>query len=186
MAISISVPGQIPPPGSDPEAPLPPELNPVVRDTIFSASVVAFAVSGNEFSGHTEVIEEVSAELLGDDDPEIKINPGNSFVSVTGKHTTTFRDVFTYVSVGSSNLIEEAKIAVGTAFLPDPSNMYDLNQDGVSEKVRQFKITVTYHVPPAVNIKLTEEFTVPQKIENSLEAVRQFMANYNYNNYKGL
>jgi hypothetical protein len=63
MAISISVLGQIPPPGSDPEAPLSPELNPVVRDTIFSASVVAFAVSNDEFFGPTEVIEEVSAEI---------------------------------------------------------------------------------------------------------------------------
>jgi hypothetical protein len=186
MAISISVPGQIPPPGADPEEPLIPEFNSVVRDTVFAASVVASAVSGDEFSGPIEVIEQVTAELLGIADPEIIITPSTSSVSVSGKHTTAFQDVFTYVSVGSSNLIEAAKTAVGAAFLPDPSNMYDLKQDGTLEKVRQFKITVTYYIPPAVNTKLTQEFTVPQTVENSLEAVRQFMANYNYNNYKGL
>jgi hypothetical protein len=186
MAISISVPGQIPPPGADPEESLIPEFNPVFRDAVFSASVVASAVSIDEFTEPSEVIEQVTAELLGVADPEISITPNIDSVSVSGKHSTAFQDVFTYVSVGSSNLIEDAKTAVGAAFLPNPSNMYDLKQDGVLEKVRQFKITVTYHIPPAVNTKLTEEFIVPQTVENSLEAVRQFMANYNYNNYKGL
>jgi hypothetical protein len=186
MAISISVPDQIPPSGSDPEELLIPELNSVQRDLLFSTSVVAFSVANDEFSQPTEVIEEVSAELFGTPDPEIRTISGISSVIIFGKHTTAFRDEFTYVSVGSSNLIEEAKIAVGAAFLPDPSNMYNLLQDSSLEKVRQFKITVTYHIPPAVNTKLTAEFTVPQTVENSLEAVRQFMANYNYNNYKGL
>jgi hypothetical protein len=185
MAISISVPGQIPPPGADPEAPLPPELNPVVRDTNFSGVVAASVVTDNEFPSN-EVIEQVSAELLGVADPKITTTPGISSVLISGKHTTAFQDVFTYVSVGSSNLIEDAKTAVGAAFLPDPSNMYDLNQDGALENVRQFKITVTYYISPQINTKLFAEFTVPQTVNNSLEAVRQFMANYNYNNYKGL
>jgi len=185
MAISISVPGQIPPPGADPEDPLIPELNPVVRDTEFSGVVAASVVVEEGFTPD-KVIEQVSAELLGLADPEIKITPGESSVAISGRHSTVFLDVFTYVSVGSSNLIEEAKTAVGVAFLPNISNMYDLKQDGALEKIRQFKITVTYYIPPAVNTKLTEEFTVPQTVENGLEAVRQFMANYNYNNYKGL
>jgi hypothetical protein len=186
MAISISVPGQIFPPNADPEISLPPELNPVNRDTNFSGTVSARVIVDVEGGGPSEIIEQVSAELLGIADPEIVITPGINSVLISGKHTTTFRDVFTYVSVGSSNLIETAKTAVGAAFLPDPSNMYDLNQDGALEKVRQFKIIVTYYILSQPNAKLTAEFTVPQTVNNSLEAVRQFMANYNYNNYKGL
>jgi hypothetical protein len=186
MAISILVLGQIPPPGADPDEPLIPELNPAIRDINFFGVIAAFADVDDEGISSNEIIEKVSAELIGVTDPEIKVTSATTSVLISGKHTTAFQDVFTYVSVGSSNLIEAAKIAVSAAFLPDPSNMYDLNQDGALEKVRQFKITVTYYISPQINTKLFAEFTVPQTVNNSLEAVRQFMANYNYNNYKGL
>lgn len=186
MAISISVPGQIPPPDLAPDGFFPPKFNPVVRDTLFSASAVASVFVDSEGGGTAEVIEQVTASFLGILDPAITITAGTSSVTISGKHTSVFQDLFTFVSVGASNLIEVPQIAVGAARLPTVSNMFDLKQDGELEKIKQFVITVTYHIPPAVNTKLTQEFTVPQTVENNLEAVRLLMADYNYNNYKGL
>ena len=186
MAIEISVVGQIPPPGADPEAPLEPEINKVLRDTEFTATINASVGEDEEAPlPNPPVIEQVSAELIGDPDPGIVITPGEDQVVISGKHTAVFSDVFTYVSQGQSDKTETPKVVVGRADLPDAENLYDLDQDRAAEKIKEFKIIVTYHEPPAVNVKLTEEFTVPQTIENNLEGVRQFMANYNYNGSKG-
>jgi hypothetical protein len=186
MAIEISVIGQIPPPGADPEAPLDPELAMVTRDTDFTATVGASVVEDEEApSPNPPVIENVSAELIGDLDSGIIITPGVDKVIISGKHTAVFSDVFTYVSQGQSNKTETPKVVVGRAKLPDAENLYDLDQDRAKEKVKEFKIVVTYHEPPQINVKLTEEFIIPQTVENNLEGVRQFMANYNYNGSKG-
>lgn len=186
MAISISIPGQIVPPELGSEESVPPEFNPVARDTFFSASAVAAVVLDEDGGSTAEVIEQVTASFLGILDPAIIITPGVSSVAISGQHTSVFQDLFTFVSVGASDLTEVPQIAVGAANLPAISNMFDLKQDGALEKIKQFAITVTYHIPPAVNDKLTQEFIVPQTVENSLEAVRLLMANYNYNNYKGI
>lgn len=185
MAIEISVLGQIAPPGADPEAPLIPELNAVTRDTDFTSTIIASVVVDVDAPPSNSVIENVTAELVGDSDSGIRVTPSVEEVVISGKHTVVFSDVFTFVSKGQSDKTEIPKIVVGRGSLGDTENLFDLTQDRQAEKIKNFKIIVTFHDPPAVNTKLTQEFTVPQKIENNLEGVRQFMADYNYNGAKG-
>jgi hypothetical protein len=187
MVIKVTVVGQIAPPDADPEAPLDPELPEAIRDTEFSATVLASPEEGDEDGPPLDpiVIESVAAVLLGDPDNGIKITPGTDSVTISGKHTSTFNDIFTFVSKGQSDKTETPKIVAGRNLLPDDANLFDLDQDRAGEKIREFKVIVTYHIPPAINTKLTEEVTIPQTVENGLEGVRQFMANYNYNGSKG-
>jgi hypothetical protein len=147
----------------------------VVFNSDFSVSISIIPDSDIE-TGLLEEITSVTAELIGSpDEPNISIISDINSVIISGKHINTFNDQFTYVSKGQSNNTEDPKIAIGIGSMPPGQNLYDLSQDRRQTETRTYLITIND----------TQAIPVTQIVENPLEVMRQFMANYNYNGSKG-
>jgi hypothetical protein len=166
-------------PIADPEA-----LPPVEIGQNFSVTVTvnpAFGPPGDDgVSLPLEVISSVSGRLAGTpNEPGITIrNPvpgvGNSVI-ISGKHVNTFTDKFKYTGLGQTDLTTPPIEAIGRGEMPPDKNLFNLNQDRRQSETRTYELLVNNSI------------TVPvtQEVLNPLEAMRSFMANYNYNKHKG-
>lgn len=153
----------------------PTTLPSVPIDTQFSVTVVAVP-DVDELSGLSETITSVTATLVGSpEESEIVITPGITSVTISGKHLNTFTDVFTYVSRGESDKTETPTVVIGRGNVPPVKNLYDLNQDRRQFETRTFNIVING----------SQTIPVTQVVQNPLELMRLFMANYNYNGAKG-
>lgn len=159
-------------------------LSPIPRDSNFSENITVTVIPDIDGGVLSETIVSVSGELVGDSDNGLTFISIPSGLTISGKHTTAFNDIYTFTSKGTSNLTEIPTTTVGIDNLPTDANLFNLAQDGNSFVTRTFRITVQYYIL-SPNIINSVEFLITQQVINSLEAVRSFMANYNYNGSKG-
>lgn len=139
-------------------------LTEVVRGESFTATITAIA--------DEEEIENVTAILQGDAEPQIIITPKETSVDISGEYLDPFLDIFTFVEKGSSNLIETPKEVVGLSNLPPNKDFFDLDQDTRNIVTKTFTVIVTYD---GGNI---EEFTITQDLLNTLDAIKDFVGSY--------
>lgn len=139
-------------------------LTEVVRGESFTATIT---VTADE-----EEIENVTAILQGDAEPQIIITPKETSVDISGKYLDPFLDVFKYVEKGSSDLIEAPKEVVSLSNLPPNKDFFNLDQDTRNIVTKTYTVTVTYDGGN------TEEFTITQDILNTLDAIKDFVESY--------
>lgn len=142
------------------------------------------AVRGKDFSVSLSVsapgsVSSIEASLIGFPEP-ITINAGGSNLSLSGKYLSGWQDVFTYVEAGESDKTDTPKTAIDIANMPPDKNLYDLNQDKKHSIIRQYSVTVVYE-DEETSMEQTATVTLDHEVFNDLEAMRQFMANYNFN-----
>jgi hypothetical protein len=135
-----------------------------------------FTVTVSVVPGPLESISSVSGVLSGSPTEPITVTSGTSSVTISGKHVNTFVDVLTYTEKGETDLTETPTKVIGIGNIPDKKNLYDLKQDLRKSETRTYVLTVNG----------SQTLTITQEVRNPLEVKRRFMANYNYNNYKGV
>jgi hypothetical protein len=146
----------------------PSTLPPVILNENFSVTV---SIVPDQF----ETISSVSGVLSGSPIEPITVTSGTSSVTISGKHQNTFTDVFSYTEKGETDLTQTPTKVVGLGNVPDKKNLYELKQDLRRSETRTYILTVNG----------SQTLSVTQEVRNPLEVKRRFMANYNYNNYKG-
>lgn len=149
-------------------------LSPATRGVNFSMSI---SFSGDE----DETVTSVVATLEGEQD-EIVITSSSSSFTVSGKYISGWQDVFTYVEAGESDKTDTPKSAINIANMPDQKNLYDLAQDQTESIIRTYNVTVEYD--SLVGPGGSSTFSIPHQVNNNLDAMKIFMAEYNYNNSK--
>jgi hypothetical protein len=135
-----------------------------------------FSVTVTIVPGPLENVSSVSGVLSGSPSELITVSSGTTSVTISGKHQNTFVDVLTYTEKGETDLTQTPTIVTGIGNVPDKKNLYDLKQDLRKSEIRTYILTVNG----------SQTLTVTQEVRNPLEVKRKFMANYNYNNYKGV
>ena len=118
-------------------------------------------------------ITDISVALTGAPEP-ITIIIGESSFTVSGVYQTGFTDLLTYVNEGSSNLAETPTSVIGIQNMPDGKALFDLDQDQKQSLVRTYTVTVKYDDVGTV----TENLSLNHTVQNDLESIRSFMANY--------
>jgi hypothetical protein len=161
----------------------PEELTSVVRLKNFSVTVTASVVTEEppeseappESGGGEEplvTVVAVTAELVGDPDSGIVVTPGETSVTISGRHITGFVDKLTYVDDGQSDKTQTPKTAIGIQNMPQGQNLFNLDQDPKKSLERQFKIIVT------LSDDSTETAVLTQTVENDLDSIKDFMGSY--------
>lgn len=124
-------------------------------------------------------ILEITVTLEGDQD-EIVIETSNSGFTITGKYISGWQDIFTYVEAGESDQTETPKTAVDIANMPPDKNLYNLDQDQKQSIFRNYRVAVVFENEETFTEE-TLEATLTHQVDNDLDAIKDFMANYNYN-----
>jgi hypothetical protein len=142
------------------------------------------ATRGKNFSVSVSVtapgtISSMTVSLIGGSEP-ITISASGSNISLSGKYLSGWQDVFTYVEAGESDKTDTPKTAIDIPNMPPDKNLYDLDQDKKQSIIRQYSVTVVYDDPDTF-MQETATATLDHEVFNDLEAMREFMANYNYN-----
>ncbi len=136
-------------------------LNPVSIGENFTATVT---IVPDMF----ETISSVSGSLNGNPiEPGITITGGTSTVTISGKHELTFTDIFNYTEPGETDPV---KTVISRGNMPPDKNLFELSQDQRKSETRTYTLVVNG----------SSTLTVTQEVLNPLEAIRSFMANYNY------
>jgi hypothetical protein len=127
-------------------------------------------------------ILQLDVVLLGNQDEIEIVTNSNGFV-IKGRYVSGWEDVFTYVEAGESDLTDTPKTAIDISNMPPDKNLYDLDQDTKQSIFREYTLTIKYADETAAEITEVVDFT--HEVQNDLEAMRSFMANYNYNGSGG-
>lgn len=135
-----------------------------------------FTVTVSIIPDMLETINSVSGVLSGTPTEPIVVSSGSSSVIISGKHVNTFSDQFTFTDKGETDETQKPTTVIGLGSVPDGKNLFNLLQDSRQSETRTYIITVNG----------SQTLSVTQQVLNPLEAKRQFMANYNYNGYKGV
>lgn len=144
--------------------PSPSTLNPVLIGESFSITI-------NVIPDILETISSVTGALQGSPtEPGITITAGNTFVTISGKHEFTFTDTFKYTEPGFSDLNSTPSTVISRGNMPPSKNLFELSQDQRKSETRTYILTVNN----------STTLTVTQEVLNPLEAIRQFMSNYDY------
>jgi len=118
-----------------------------------------------------EVISSVTGSLTGSpSEPGITVVGGVNSVTISGKHVNTFTDKFKYLEPGQNDLTSTPIEAIGRGNVPPDKNLFNLNQDKRKSEIRTYNLIVNG----------STSLSVTQEVLNPLEAMRLFMANYNY------
>jgi len=118
----------------------------------------------------------ITAELLGDDEP-INITISVPTINFAGTYFSGWDDVFTFVPPGESDKTVEPT-STDLANLPDGQGLFNLDQDQKHFIPRDYSVTVTY--TGTLSGENTETTTLTHEVFNDLEAIRSFIANYDY------
>lgn len=125
----------------------------------------------------TFTVTDIAVQLLGDPDP-IDVTVSVPTINFDGTYFSGWNDVFTYVPPGESNRTVDPT-STNLANLPDGQDLYDLDQDQKHFIPRNYSVTVTY-TADSTGAESTETETLTHEVFNDLEAIRSFMANYDY------
>lgn len=166
--------------------------------TIVFSTTSTSAYSGNEIEGtftrgqdfeqsvtvsvpstetETFTVTDIEVQLLGDEEP-IDITVSVPTINFDGTYFSGWDDVFTYVPPGESDKTVDP-VSVNLTNLPDGQDLYDLDQDQKHFVSRDYSVTVTY-TTDSTGAESTETVTLTHEVFNDLEAIRSFMANYDY------
>jgi len=129
-------------------------------------------------NGDTFTITSITAELIGEPEP-ITVTTNTSSITIDGKYLSGFEDIFTYVPPGESNRTTSPDVVVGVENVPDGQSLYNLNQDQKQLILREYDVTVVYR-NNTTSAVTTESTVLTHVVFNDLEAIRSFMANYDY------
>lgn len=139
-------------------------LSPVTIGETFTATI-------NIVPDMLESISSVSAVLVGSpSEPGINITGTTSSIIISGRYEFTFTDTFKYTEPGESDLTTTPISVVSRGNMPPDKNLFELAQDQRQSETRTYNLTVNG----------SSILTVTQQVLNPLEAMRQFMAGYNY------
>ena len=139
-------------------------LSPVIIGDMFTATVSVIPEP-------LETITSVTGSLSGTPlEPGITITGGSNSIIISGKHQYTFTDVFTYTEPEFTDLEVTPSQVTGRGNLPQDKNLFNLNQDKRKSEIRTYNLVINGNAT----------LTVTQEVLNPLEAMRSFMANYNY------
>lgn len=142
----------------------PSTLSPVSIGQIFSETIT---IVPDAF----EIINSVSGALSGSpSEPGITVTGGSTTVNISGKHEFTFTDIFRYTEPGQSDLTVTPTTVVSRGNVPPSKNLFELKQDQRQSETRTYTLILNG----------SSTLTVTQQVLNPLEAMRQFMANYDY------
>lgn len=152
----------------------------------FSPEELPVAIRGKDVNESVSVtvpgaISELAVAIIADPpQEEIVVNITGSGFTITGKYMSGWEDVFTYVEAGESDKTDTPKTAIDIPNMPPDKNLYDLNQDKKQSIFVDYKVTVVFENEETM-MEETLEGTLTHQVDNDLEAMRSFMANYNYN-----
>ncbi|WP_292486281.1 hypothetical protein [Methanohalobium sp.] len=135
-------------------------------------------VNFSEDTGGT--IDDVSVEFDKQGDNITIVESTDSFSS-SGVYNAGWKDIFIYVDAGESNKTQTPKVAINTNNMPPNKNLYNLNQDQKGSVDRTYFCSVKYTPSGNNATQDTEEVEVVHTVDNDLDAIKNFMANYNYN-----
>ena len=141
--------------------------SPAIRNTDFNFTVNVSAPGD---------ITSIDVVLTGEPEP-INISIASSSFTVSGQYLTGFTDTLTYVSEGSSDLIEDPTSVVGIENMPADKALFDLDQDRKQSLTRSYTVTVKYTDDETMSTA-TSQSTLNHVVLNDLEGIRSFMANY--------
>lgn len=116
--------------------------------------------------------------LLGEPDT-VDVVVDDNQINFDGTYISGWEDLFTFVPPGESNKTTDPTTVVGTADLPDGQDLFDLDQDQKHFIFREYEVTVDYQDDMTSEI-ITETGILVHEVFNDLEAIRAFMANYDY------
>lgn len=116
--------------------------------------------------------------LIGEPDT-VDVVVDDNQINFDGTYVSGWDDLFTFVSPGESNKTADPTTVVGTANLPDGQDLFDLDQDQKHFIFREYEVTVDYQDDLSSEI-ITETDILVHEVFNDLEAIRSFMANYDY------
>lgn len=145
---------------------------------------IPIATRGKEFSTTLTItapgpISSSSATLIGDQD-EIKIDANKGSITISGKYVSGWQDIFTYVEAGESDKTDTPKTAIDIPNMPRGKNLYDLAQDQKLSIFRDYEISIVY-TDPTTFLETTETIKATHEVQNDLDAMNKYMADYNYN-----
>lgn len=145
-----------------------------VRNQSFTQTVTV-SIPDSEQESFT--ITNIQIELLGDEEP-ITIEVNEPTIDFEGTYLSGWVDVFTHVPAGESNKTTDP-IDTDISDLPEGQDLFNLDQDQKHFIPRDYDVTVTY-VGDTTQTETTESVTLTHEVFNDLEAIRSFMANYDY------
>jgi len=126
----------------------------------------------------TFTITSITATLTGEPEP-ITVTTTTSSITIDGRYLSGFEDVLTFVPPGESNKTTSPSVVTGFNNVPDGQNLYNLDQDQKQLILREYDVTVIY-TNDNTSEETTENTVLTHEVLNDLEAVRSFMANYDY------
>jgi len=124
------------------------------------------------------LIEITDVNLLGDPDT-VGVTIDDENIIFDGTYVSGWDDLFTFVPPGESNKTTDPTTVVGAADLPSGQDLFDLDQDQKHFIFREYEVTVDYQNDTTSEI-ITETGILVHEVFNDLEAIRAFMANYDY------
>jgi len=145
-----------------------------IRNQSFSQTVTVSVPAREE---ETFTVTDIQIQLIGDQEP-ITISVSEPTISFSGTYLSGFEDVFTFVPPGQSNKTT-TPIDSNISDLPEGQDLFNLNQDQKHFIPREYDVTVTY-VEDTTQTVTVENLILTHEVFNDLEAMRSFMANYNY------
>lgn len=125
----------------------------------------------------TFTVMDIDVQLLGDEEP-IDVTVSVPTINFDGTYFSGWDDVFTYVPPGESDKTVEPT-STDLANLPDGQGLFNLDQDQKHFIPRDYSVTATY-TADSTGAESTETATLTHEVFNDLEAIRSFMANYDY------
>jgi hypothetical protein len=155
-----------------------------MADITFSPDPIPTAIRGRTVNQTVDVsvpgsINKITVELVGEQD-EIEISTSNSGFTIKGKYVSGWTDIFTYVEAGESDKTDTPKTAIDIPNMPPDKNLYDLNQDKKQSIFRDYNVSVEYEDETTFE-KVSASASISHQVDNDLDAMKDFMANYNYN-----
>jgi hypothetical protein len=133
-----------------------------------------FSTTINIGTSFGETISSVTATLVGlPAEPNINIAINANVVTISGKYTATFTDVFSYLEPGATGLGLTPTVVTGLANMPADKNLFKLDQDTRQSETRTYNVVVTGSAG-------SNNVPVTQQVLNTLETMRLFMDTYNY------
>lgn len=146
----------------------PEQLPPIAVGSTFTTTIsVAPSTIGEIITGVTAALDGEPAEA------DITITGGSSSVTISGKHMNTFKDFFTYLEPGTTLQDSTPTEVQGRGNVPPNKNLFDTNLDKRGSQIRTFKVNITTTLGSST-------VNVTQEVLNTLDAMKDFMANYSY------
>jgi hypothetical protein len=161
----------------------PAQLNPREVQGTFTRGIEfnqTVTVSIEQSAGETFTFQEIlDVTRVGESNDPVTITISGNTIEFDGTYFQPWEDLFTFVPPGESNKKVDPQIVVGIPNVPSGQDLYDLDQDQRHFVFNEYDVTVKY-ISDLTSEEITETETLTHEVFNDLEAIRSFMANYDY------